>query len=191
MPDSRIGFSSVNRRSFLKTGALALFVAPTLVEAAAMGSSTLTNLRERSLSFHNLHTGESLKTVYWQHGDYLHSSLADINRVLRDHRTGERHDIDPGLLDLLCDLRLRLETQESLQIISGYRSASTNEMLHAKSDGVATRSLHLDGKAVDIRIRGRALSVLRKTALTMKAGGVGYYPSSNFVHVDTGRVRSW
>ena len=156
-----------------------------------MGSSTLTNLRERSLSFHNLHTGESLKTVYWQQGDYLPSSLADINRVLRDHRTGERHDIDPGLLDLLCDLRLRLDTRESLQIISGYRSPSTNAMLHANSDGVATRSLHLDGKAVDIRIRGRALSLLRKTALAMKGGGVGYYPSSDFVHVDVGRVRSW
>jgi len=78
-----------------------------------------------------------------------------------------------------------------VQIISGYRSASTNAMLHAKGDGVATRSLHMDGKAVDIRIRGRALSVLRKTALAMKAGGVGYYPSSDFVHVDIGRVRSW
>jgi len=117
--------------------------------------------------------------------------LADINRVLRDHRTGDKHDIDPRLLDLLCDLRLRLDTSESLQIISGYRSAKTNAILHANSNGVAERSLHMDGKAVDIRIAGRALSLLRKTALSMKAGGVGYYPSSDFVHVDVGRVRSW
>jgi uncharacterized protein YcbK (DUF882 family) len=132
-----------------------------------------------------------LKTVYWQGGGYIPSSLAEINHVLRDHRTGDKHEIDPRLLDLLCDLRLRLDSRESFQIISGYRSPATNSMLHAKSDGVATRSLHLDGKAVDIRIPGRELSLLRKTALAMKAGGVGYYPSSNFVHVDVGRVRSW
>jgi uncharacterized protein YcbK (DUF882 family) len=181
----------VNRRSFLKTGAVALFAGPAVLEAAAAKSARLADLPERALSFYNLHTSESLKTVYWQRGAYLPSSLADINRVLRDHRTGETHDIDPQLLDLLCDLRLRLDTRESLQIISGYRSPATNAMLHAKSDGVATRSLHLDGKAVDIRIPGRALSMLRKTALAMKAGGVGYYPSSDFVHVDIGRVRSW
>jgi uncharacterized protein YcbK (DUF882 family) len=129
--------------------------------------------------------------VYWQKGEYLPSSLAEIQRVLRDHRTGDEHEIHSELLDLLCDLRLRLDTREPFQIISGFRSPATNAMLHAKSDGVATRSLHLDGKAVDIRIPGRALSLLRKTALSMKAGGVGYYPGSNFVHVDIGRVRSW
>jgi uncharacterized protein YcbK (DUF882 family) len=148
-------------------------------------------LNERSLSFYNLHTSESIKTVYWQGGDYLAPSLAEINRVLRDHRSGEKHQIDPKLLDLLCDLRLRLDTTEPFQIISGYRSPGTNAMLHAKSDGVATRSLHMDGKAVDIRIPKRSLSVVRNTALAMKAGGVGYYPSSDFVHVDVGRVRSW
>jgi uncharacterized protein YcbK (DUF882 family) len=119
------------------------------------------------------------------------SSLDEINRVLRDHRTDEAHEMDPRLLDLLCDLRLRLDTRESFQIISGYRSPATNAMLNSKSSAVATRSLHMDGKAIDIRIPGRALSLLRKTALSMKAGGVGYYPSSNFVHVDVGRVRSW
>ena len=182
---------SPNRRVFLKTGALALFAAPTFLEAAAAPPTALRSLSERSLSFLNLHTGESLKTVYWQTGAYLASSLSDINRVLRDHRTNETHEIEPQLLDLLCDLRLRLDTRESLQIISGYRSPATNAMLHANSEGVATHSLHMDGKAVDIRIRGKALSLVRKTALAMKAGGVGYYPSSDFVHVDIGRVRSW
>jgi len=191
MPESQVPVSALSRRAFLKTGAFAMLAAPTLAAAASKTPTALTALRERSLSFYNLHTSESLKTVYWQSGDYLPSSLAEINRVLRDHRTGEEHDIDPRLLDLLCDLRLRLDTHETLQIISGYRSPATNARLHAQSDGVATRSLHLDGKAVDIRIPGRALSLLRKTALAMKAGGVGYYPSSNFVHVDVGRVRSW
>lgn len=165
--------------------------APVLAEAATTKPPALSNLPERSLSFYNLHTTESLKTVYWHRGDYVPSALDEINRVLRDHRTDETHEIDPRLLDLLCDLRLRLDTRETFQIISGYRSPATNALLHANSDGVATRSLHMDGKAIDIRIPGRALSLLRKTALSIKAGGVGYYPSSNFVHVDVGRVRSW
>ena len=181
-----------DRRSFLKTGVLAFLAAPVLAEAATTKTpAALSNLTERSLSFYNLHTTESLKTVYWHRGDYVPSALDEINRVLRDHRTDETHEIDPRLLDLLCDLRLRLDTRETFQIISGYRSPATNAMLHANSDGVATRSLHMDGKAIDVRIPGRALSLLRKTALSIKAGGVGYYPSSNFVHVDVGRVRSW
>ena len=189
LPKSNTGFSSLDRRSFLKMSGLALLAAPVLAEAAT--PSPLSELAERSLSFYNLHTSESLKTVYWQRGQYLASSLAEIHRVLRDHRTGEMHEIDPRLLDLLSDLRLRLESKEPLQIISGYRSPKTNAMLHSSSNGVAERSLHVHGKAVDIRIPGRALSLLRKTALSMRAGGVGYYPTSNFVHVDTGRLRSW
>jgi uncharacterized protein YcbK (DUF882 family) len=182
-----------DRRSFLKSGAVALLAAPVFVKtaSASAAASTLATLSERSLSFRNLHTNESLKTVYWERGTYISTSLADINKVLRDHRTDEQHDIDPRLLDLLCDLRLRLDTHEPLQIISGYRSVKTNAILHANSNGVAEHSLHMDGKAVDIRIPGRALSLLRKTALSMKGGGVGYYPSSDFVHVDVGRVRSW
>jgi len=191
MPESPSSLSTLNRRSFLKTGALAIFAAPILAEAATAKTSSLSNLSERSLSFFNLHTTESLKTVYWERGNYVPSSLVEINRVLRDHRTDETYEMDPQLLDLLCDLRLRLDTRESFQIISGYRSPATNAMLNSKSSAVATRSLHMDGKAIDIRIPGRALSLLRKTALSMKAGGVGYYPSSNFVHVDVGRVRSW
>ena len=129
--------------------------------------------------------------MYWLGGDYVASSLSDINRVLRDHRNGQKHEIDRRLLDLLCELRLKLDTTQPLHIISGYRSPATNALLHSKSDGVATRSLHMLGKAADIRIPGRELSLLRKTALSMKAGGVGYYPESDFVHVDVGRVRTW
>jgi uncharacterized protein YcbK (DUF882 family) len=172
-------------------GSLAVLTTPTILKATAARPAALSKLHERSLSFYNLHTSESLKTVYWEGGEYIAPALADINRVLRDHRTGEKHDIDSRLLDLLCDLNLRLDTTEPFHIISGYRSPATNAMLHANSSGVAEHSLHMDGKAVDISIPGRSLSLLRNTALAMKTGGVGYYPSSDFVHVDVGRVRSW
>jgi len=192
MPNSSVG-SLLNRRSFLRGSLSAAIAAPFLgkIAAAAAPPSALSDLSERSLSFYNLHTSETLKTVYWQEGNYVASSLGDINRVLRDHRTGEKHEIDPRLLDLLCELRLKMDTTQSLHIISGYRSPATNALLHSKSDGVATRSLHMDGMAADIRIPGRELSLLRKTALSLKSGGVGYYPESDFVHVDVGRVRTW
>jgi uncharacterized protein YcbK (DUF882 family) len=186
--------SNLDRRSFLKTGALGLLAAPLIVKtatAAAAAPPRLATRKDRSLGVYHLHMCEKLNTVYWQGGEFFPPSLADINRVLRDHRTNEKHEIDPKLLDLLCDLRLRLDTGEPLQIISGYRSPKTNAMLHDKSNGVVERSMHLVGKAIDIRIPGRDLSLLRKTALSIKGGGVGYYPSSNFVHVDVGRVRSW
>jgi uncharacterized protein YcbK (DUF882 family) len=189
MPKSFV--SGLDRRSFLRGSLSAAIAVPFMGKFAAAEPSGLSSLEERSLSFYNLHTSESLKTVYWQGGDYLASSLVDINRVLRDHRTGDAHEIDPRLLDLLCELRLKLDTPQPLHIISGYRSPATNAKLHARSDGVATRSLHMEGMAADIRIPGRDLSLLRKTALSMKGGGVGYYPESNFVHVDVGRVRNW
>jgi uncharacterized protein YcbK (DUF882 family) len=190
MPKSPAGFA-LNRRSFLKSTLSAAISIPVISKFAAAEPSALSNLEERSLAFYNLHTSEKLKTVYWHRGEYLPSSLVEINRVLRDHRTGDTHDIDPRLLDLLCELRLKLSTAEPFHIISGYRSPATNALLHAQSDGVATHSLHMDGMATDIRIPGRDLALLRKTALSMKSGGVGYYPSSDFVHVDVGRVRSW
>src|SRR4030095_9512429 len=181
----------LGRRSFLKSALSAALAVPVIAKFADAEPSSLSALEERSLSFYNLHTSERLKTVYWQRGEYLPSSLSEINRVLRDHRTGDEHDMNPRLLDLLCELRLKLDTTEPVHIISGYRSPATNALLHAQSEGVATHSLHMDGMATDIRIPGRNLALLRKTALSMKGGGVGYYPSSDFVHVDVGRVRSW
>jgi uncharacterized protein YcbK (DUF882 family) len=191
MPMPKLSAPVWDRRSFLKTAISTAIIAPVLNKFAFAEPSALAGLNERSLSFHNLHTNESLKTIYWQGGEYVESSLADIDRVLRDHRTGDKHPMDRRLLDLLCELRMKLDTTEPLQIISGYRSPATNAMLHSQSEGVATHSLHMDGMATDIRVPGRALALLRKTALSMKAGGVGYYPSSDFVHVDVGRVRSW
>ncbi|HVM81427.1 MAG TPA: DUF882 domain-containing protein [Stellaceae bacterium] len=145
----------------------------------------------RRLSFHNLHTGESLDAVYWAGGDYVPDALKRIDTVLRDFRTGDVHPIDRRLLDLLVRLRQKLGTGEPVQVISGYRSPRTNAMLHAHSEGVASHSLHMDGMAIDIRVPGRALRDVRAAALDLAGGGVGYYPASDFVHVDVGRVRRW
>ena len=145
----------------------------------------------RSLSFYNLHTGESLTTTYCVDGSCVPDSMAEIRHVLRDFRTGQEHDIDVRLLDLLSRLKAKAETNKPFQVISGYRSPKTNQMLRRTSTGVARRSLHMSGEAIDIRLPGRDLKWLRQTALDLKKGGVGYYPKSDFVHVDVGRVRQW
>ena len=166
---------------------------------AAAGLSLLTsrpsfaNVGARTLVLDNIHTGEKLKVDYWVEGRYLPDALAAVNRVLRDFRSGEVHPIAPELLDLLSALRGRLETHQPMSVISGYRSPATNTMLRGEREhsGVATKSLHMRGMAVDIRIPGRSLKALHAAALAQKGGGVGYYPTSDFVHVDVGRVRSW
>lgn len=152
---------------------------------AAIGSAA------RALSFENLHTGERLSIAYRHNELYLPDATQRIDHILRDFRTGETHPIDKRLLDLLFELRQALRTQEPFQIISGYRSPKTNAMLANRTDGVARNSLHTLGLAVDIRVPGRALKVVRDAARTLAAGGVGYYPGSDFVHVDVGRVRHW
>ena len=145
----------------------------------------------RQVALHNLHTGESLQAVYWEDGRYVPDALAAVNKVLRDFRTGDQHPMNPGLLDLLDTLHVKLESRGPFQIISGYRSPRTNAMLHERSSGVASQSLHMQGMAMDIRVDGVALDHLHKAALDVGRGGVGYYPTSNFVHVDVGRVRRW
>jgi uncharacterized protein YcbK (DUF882 family) len=139
----------------------------------------------------NLHTGERFDAVYFANGSYLPDALAEGTRVMRDWRTGDERFIDPALFDALHAIRSRLETRAPFQVISGYRSPRTNAMLNARSDGVAQNSQHVLGKAIDVRIQGVDLSRLRGAALDVAAGGVGYYPVSNFVHVDTGRLRQW
>jgi uncharacterized protein YcbK (DUF882 family) len=129
--------------------------------------------------------------VYWADGRYLPGALADIDYILRDHRAGEIKPIDTRLLDLMCSLRANLEIRGPFHVISGYRSPETNALLRNRGQGVARNSLHLQGKAVDIRLPGCELSVLRRAAMKLKGGGVGYYPSPNFVHIDVGRVRHW
>jgi len=144
------------------------------------------------LAFVNTHTGESLDVVYREGGQYLTDAIAEIDRVLRDHRSGEVFPMDRALLDQLDRLGALLGTgAKPFHVISGYRSPATNAMLHARSGGVATRSLHMSGRAIDIRMPGVPLATLHRAALSLQAGGVGYYPRSDFVHVDTGRVRTW
>jgi len=146
---------------------------------------------ERSLSFYNIHTGEKLNTVYFSMGHYLVDSISEINHLLRDHRTGEVEQIDVRLLDLLHSLYGTLEPSEPFYIISGYRSPRTNRLMHRYSNGVATGSLHTKGRAADIRLPGVRLSTLRGAAMELGMGGVGFYPNSGFVHVDTGKVKFW
>nr|WP_297353264.1 DUF882 domain-containing protein [uncultured Caldimonas sp.] len=176
---------SLSRRRFVTALAAApALAAPAWAKAAATAP--------RVLSFNHLHTGERLRNVeYFSGGRYLPDALTEINQLLRDFRTGDVADMDPTLLDLLHGLQQRTGSAQAFQIISAYRSPRTNEMLHRRSSGVASGSLHLKGQAIDIRLGDVPLAQLRKAALSMKAGGVGYYPGSNFVHVDTGRVRQW
>jgi uncharacterized protein YcbK (DUF882 family) len=145
----------------------------------------------RRLNFYSLHTEESLSTVYWQDGRLVSAALAEIDWHLRDFRTGDVHAIDRNLLDLLHELGRAMAYEGPIHVISGYRSPKTNAMLAAQGGGVAKNSYHLHGMAVDIRLPGRSLREVQQAALDLALGGVGYYPRSDFVHVDTGPVRSW
>lgn len=176
-----------NRRQFLRNSALlsAGLCLPGFARAALMAAP------ERCLRLYNTHTGETLNTTFWAEGVFIPDALADINRVLRDHRTNDIAVIDPQLLTLLDHVTTLVSPGDTLHVISGYRSPLTNQALADQSGGVAKRSLHMEGKAIDIRIPGRDLSRLRDSALSLQGGGVGFYPKSQFVHVDTGRVRSW
>lgn len=177
-----------SRRDIIRLGAGALTLGGLAFGAAA---PALADIAPRSVAFHNLHTGESLNAVFWEQGEYVPDALSAVNHVLRDFRNGEVHVIEPRLLDLLHTLSARVGTAGPFQVISGYRSPATNAMLHAHSDGVAKSSLHMQGMAIDIRLPDVALDHLHAAALDLRAGGVGYYPSSDFVHVDVGRVRRW
>jgi uncharacterized protein YcbK (DUF882 family) len=178
-----------SRRTFFKLGAIA--AATAILPRAAFGSGARMSVAEKSLAFYNTHTGEKLKAIYWAEGEYFPDSLREINHILRDPRNNEVHDIDTQLLDLLFAIRQEIDTSQPFHVISGYRSVETNAFLRAHSTGVAENSLHLVGKAIDIRSPGRDLRNLQKVATALKAGGVGYYPKSDFVHVDVGRVRYW
>ena len=192
----------MNRRNFLQSAGGAVFNAALVgggVSAALWTPASATTpqapgtaAREvRRLSFVNTHTGDTFADAYWEAGNYVPDAMAAINHVMRDHRSGESHDIDPRLLDQLHALKGQVDASAPYQIISGYRSPVTNAALHEGSSGVATRSLHMEGRAIDIRVRGVETSRLRDAALAMRAGGVGYYSASDFIHVDTGRVRRW
>lgn len=145
----------------------------------------------RSLTIQNPHTGEKLGLTYFEKGRYLNDALDEISYLLRDYRTGDTHPIDPELLDQLHDLKQILGLSQPFGIICGYRSPLTNAKLHAERKGVANNSFHMYGRAVDIRIERFDLRRIHNAAIAMHRGGVGYYPESNFVHLDTGTFRTW
>lgn len=145
----------------------------------------------RVLRFDNLHTGEKLEAEYFAAGRYLPDALASVNQLLRDFRSGQVAPIDASLLDLLHTLAAATGSRRAFQVISGYRSPVTNESLRRHSSGVASASLHTLGQAIDIRLADVPLPALRDAARSLRLGGVGYYAASDFVHVDTGRVRTW
>jgi uncharacterized protein YcbK (DUF882 family) len=145
----------------------------------------------RRLVLQNTHTGEVLDTIYRVNGAPQPAELGRIDWIFRDHRAGSVLPIDSRLFDVLHELAVAAGVEPRYEIISGYRSPATNAMLVAASDGVSSRSLHMEGKAIDIRLAGVPLARLRDLALARAAGGVGYYPGSDFVHLDVGRVRSW
>ena len=178
----------LHRRRFLARGAgLGAGLGAALLAPADAGAAATA----RILSFDNLHTGEKLSTAYWAEGGLVDRNCRRIDWILRDHRSGEVAAISPRLLDLLFRLRHQLQTDAPFEVISGYRSPQTNAALVRASSGVATRSLHMQGMAIDIRVPGLKLARLRDEARKLGLGGVGYYPASDFVHVDVGRVRSW
>lgn len=183
----RVSGSAVFNGVLVAGGSAALLAPANATPRAAPGAAR----DARLLSFLNTHTGESFADAYWENGTYVPDAMAAINRVMRDHRSGDVHEIDPRLLDQLHRLRGQVGASSPYQIISGYRSPATNAALAANSDGVASRSLHLDGRAIDVRVRGVDLPRLRDAAIAMQSGGVGYYEASDFVHLDTGRVRRW
>jgi uncharacterized protein YcbK (DUF882 family) len=174
-----------NRRQFLRGGGALLLTLLPVTSPWAKEPAT------RSLSLVHTHTGERLSSVYFRDGAYVPAELTRINHLLRDFRTGDVKTIDPAVLDILADLRTLAGHDAPFEVICGYRSPQTNAMLHARSSGVAEHSLHLEGRAIDVRLPGVATDRLRDLALGMGRGGVGYYAASDFVHLDNGRVRRW
>lgn len=177
----------MNRRSFISAGLASVLASsfPTITSAWAVNDT-------RTVKLFNVHNQEVINQVYWRNGYYHPEGLQALNHFFRDWRNNKQHNIDPQLYDILYALQIETGSQDSgLHLISGYRSPETNAMLRSRSNGVAKTSLHTRGLAADIRSPRAKLSTLRKTAVNLGEGGVGFYPKSNFIHVDTGRVRTW
>jgi uncharacterized protein YcbK (DUF882 family) len=178
--------TSPTRRLFLRGVAGALAAA--VVDPGRLLASPK---EERILSFVHAHTHERLTVPYFADGAYLPEGLSSLTSFLRDFRTGDEHPIDPALYDILNDLRLATGARGPFQVISAYRSPRTNSMLRGNGRGVAKGSLHLQGRAIDVRLADVHSAVLRDAAIELRRGGVGYYRGPDFVHMDTGRVRRW
>jgi uncharacterized protein YcbK (DUF882 family) len=179
----------VSRRTFLKWSTSALITG--VLSSPAMSSLPPLPRKSQILSLYNIHTREVLETCYRTNGKLVPHALQQIDSIMRDHRTGEVKPVDPELLDLLYRIVIQISPDSPVNIISGYRSPKTNAALRKRTTGVAKKSLHMQGRAIDIRIPGFPTPTLRELAIDMRSGGVGYYPKSDFVHLDTGRFRTW
>jgi len=180
---------SADRRGFLKHGLL--FSAALGFWMPGLARADEQPVEARNLHITNIHTNESFKGEYWNDGEYLPDAFGEIKTVLRDYRTNQKFPIDPRLMDILFVLQHRLQNFEPFNVFSGYRSPATNAMLRETTNGVARGSLHMQGQAIDINLPGTRLTSLHKAGIRLKSGGVGFYPASDFVHIDTGRVRNW
>ena len=167
------------------------FIRVALLMGLLLPLNTTSSVGERSLSFYHTHTKKTLDVTYSVGGEYVESALAEVNDFLGDFRSGDATVIDPELLDPIYDVRASLNSNGTFEVISAYRSPETNEMLRKLGRGVAKKSQHLLGKAIDVRLRNVDSIDLRDAAIKIKRGGVGYYEKSDFVHIDTGRVRRW
>lgn len=175
----------LNRRGFIKSS---LQLAAGISLAGPL--ECIASINRQPLSFYHTHTGEHLNVDYTPL-NCKPTTLTRLNNFLRDFRTGDVHPIDPELFDILCRIQKKSGSHGRIEIISGYRSPKTNAKLRAQSRGVAKKSLHMKGKALDIRMSGLKTRKLRDIAISLKKGGVGYYAKSDFVHIDTGRFRVW
>lgn len=163
----------------------------TVLLLMSLGLANTAHDDRRELSFYHTHTGKALSVVYYRDGAYVPDALHDIDDFLKDFRNDERHAMDPTLLDVLYEIKVKTNSHSPFEVISAFRSPETNSMLRSRSTAVAKHSMHLKGQAIDVRLRDVSLSTLRDVALDLQRGGVGFYPASEFVHVDTGRVRRW
>lgn len=178
---SEIMFS---RRKFLVLASSFVAVAASSALAPSFCVTPRPRFSFRKLALYNIHTKEDFEGIYWREGHYDEKALINLAQLLRDRRNNKQHSIDPRLFDTLHRLQATLGTKDPYQVICGYRSKETNASLHKTNHGVAKKSLHMEGKAIDIRLAHTPLKELCKAARSLKAGGVGYYPKSNFIHVD-------
>ncbi len=180
--------ANTSRRRFLKS---LIYSSAIAISSPKLAQAAFSGFAFKRLSFEHHHTGSNIDITYFEQGRYIESALKEINYFMRDYHNNLVHAVDPRLLDQLHDLKLFLGVKKPFHVVSGYRSPETNASLRRQSSGVAKHSLHMEGKAIDIRIEGVAVKTIRDAALTLQRGGVGYYPNENFVHLDTGDIRTW
>ena len=180
---------AIDRRKFIRMGLITAAAAVIPCNAFASAYESVSDIRE--LHLYNVATHEDLKVIYSKDGRYIPEALAEINHLFRDYRTGKVKTINKALLDLLFDIRKNIDIDRPFHIISGYRSPGSNAILRKQQNNVAKNSLHMYGKAVDIRVPGFSLKTLRREAMKLGKGGIGYYPLAKSVHIDIGEVRYW